>query len=71
MDDDARRDLEFTIAFALMKAFARVHGLRRQVSEADRAVIARHVADHLALANWRIERGPLRPLHGPIDRSAG
>ena len=70
MPSTIRNELRLSIRIGLTKGLRLIHCMRRKLSETERDRIAEAIADHLALANWKIEAGePIEP-HGmrPIIR---
>jgi hypothetical protein len=57
------RELILAIVMGLRRGMKIVRGLRKQVTEPDEFSIASHIADQLAVSNYRIERGPPVPGH--------
>ena len=43
-----------------------VRGMRRQLDEDDRNLVAETIREHLALAGWRINPGPGTGGHGQL-----
>jgi hypothetical protein len=54
----AEDNLRLSIRTGLVKGLRRAPGLRRQLDDADRNIVADAIREHLALAGWRIEPGP-------------
>ena len=51
-------DLRLSIAMGLRKGLALCRGRRREFTEEEQHRVAGAIAEHLKLANWRIEPGP-------------
>jgi len=60
----------FALQLGLRKALKLVR-LKRQVTETDERLMADAVADHLRLANYRIEEGPVAEGHSKLMRGPG
>ena len=56
------QQLAFDIMLGLRKGLKLVRGMRRSLSEEEQRRVSSKIAEHLELANWKIERGP--PSHG-------
>ena len=63
-----RDDLVLSIRMGLTKGLLLVHGMRRKLSIDERDTISRAIADHLKLANWKVELGPPLEAHGMNER---
>jgi hypothetical protein len=53
-----RDHLRFSIRMGLTKGLRLCHGLRRELSDRERDVIADAIVDHLQLARWDLRPGP-------------
>jgi len=60
----------FALQLAIRKTLKLVR-LKRQVSETDERLMADTVTDHLRLANYRIEEGPVAEGHSKLMRGPG
>ena len=59
-----RDDLRLTIKIGLRKGLALVHGMRRAMTDVEQDRVADAIADHLKLANYKVEPGPSLTGHG-------
>jgi hypothetical protein len=53
-----KKQLVFDVMIGLRKGLKLVTGMRRQLSEDEQQRISGAIADHLELANWKMEKGP-------------
>jgi hypothetical protein len=53
-----RDHLRLSIRVGLTKGLRLCHGLRRQLSDRERDVIAEAIVDHLQLSRWEVKPGP-------------
>jgi hypothetical protein len=65
-----RDDLRLTIKLGLTRGLARIRGLRRTLSEAERGRIADVITDQVLRSNYRIEAGAPAAGHGQNLRPA-
>lgn len=63
-EDDNHR---FAISYALSKALRLARGVRKQVTEQERALMAQSILDYLKLCGLQITRAPCRPRHQSAD----
>jgi hypothetical protein len=54
----AEGNLRLSIRMGLMKGLRLMRGLRRQLNDADRNLVAEAIREHLTLAGWSIKAGP-------------
>jgi hypothetical protein len=52
------QELAFDIMMGLRKGLKLVRGMRRSMTEEEQQRVSGAIAEHLELANWKIERGP-------------
>ena len=52
------QELAFDIMMGLRKGLKLVRGMRRSMTEEDQQRVSGEIAEHLKLANWKVERGP-------------
>ncbi len=57
-------DLRLTIKIGLRKGLKLVHGMRRALSDPEQDRVATAIAEHLKLANYKVEPGPPLTGHG-------
>jgi hypothetical protein len=56
-----RETLQFTIKLGLRKGLALIRGMRRSLTDDEQDRVAKAIADHLELSNWKIDEGPPQP----------
>ncbi len=66
----AADDLRLAIRMGLKKGLKLVSGMRRALNDDEQNTVAGAIAEHLKLANYRVEKGPPLPAHGTPDFEA-
>jgi len=62
------QQLAFDIMLGLRKGLRVIRGMRRALSEEEQQRVSAKIAEHLELANWKIERGPPSQGAGQLYR---
>jgi hypothetical protein len=61
-------DIRFALVHKALRMSRTLSRVRRGIPDIELMMMADTIAEHLMLANWRIERGPPREAHGTPDR---